>query len=50
MTYTDTRVSAALAAIDTYRGGDTGEVGAELAVVGLSAVRAAKEAQRSATT
>lgn len=45
MSYTETQVSAALAAIDKYRGGDTGEVGAALAVVGLSAERAAKEAQ-----
>lgn len=45
MSYTDPQVSAALAAIDKYRGGDTGEVGAALAVVGLSAERAAKEAQ-----
>ncbi len=45
MSYTGTQVSAALAAIDKYRGGDTGEVGAALAVVGLSAERVAKEAQ-----
>lgn len=45
MSYTDAQVSAALAAIDKYRGGDTGEVGAALAVVGLSAERAAKEVQ-----
>lgn len=45
MSYTDSEVSAALAAIDTYRDGDTGEVGAALAVVGLSAERAAKEAR-----
>lgn len=45
MSYTDSQVSAALAAINKYRGGDTGEVGAALAVVGLSADRAAKEAQ-----
>lgn len=45
MSYTDKQVSAALAAIDKYRGGDTGEVGAALAVVGLSAERAAKEAR-----
>jgi hypothetical protein len=45
MSYADTQVSAARAAIDKYRGGDTGEVGAALAVVGLSAERAAKEAQ-----
>jgi hypothetical protein len=31
--------------MDKYRGGDTGEIGAALAVVGLSAERAAKEAE-----
>jgi hypothetical protein len=45
MTYSDAQVSAAIAAMDKYRGDDTGEVGAALAVVGLSAERAAKEAQ-----
>lgn len=45
MSYTDAQVSAAIAAMDKYRGGDTGEVGAALVVVGLSAERAAKEAQ-----
>lgn len=45
MSYTDAHVSAAVAAVDKYRGGDTGEVGAALAVVGLSAERVAKEAQ-----
>jgi hypothetical protein len=45
MTYSDAAVSAAVAAIDTHRGGELGEVGAALAVVGLSAARAAKEAQ-----
>ena len=45
MSYSDDRVSAAIAAMDKYRGGDTGEVGAALVVVGLSAERAAKEAQ-----
>jgi hypothetical protein len=44
MTYSDAEVSAAVAAIDKHRGGDAGEVGAALAVVGLSAERAAKEA------
>lgn len=37
--------SADAAAIDKYRGGDNGKVRAALAVVGLSADRAAKEAQ-----
>ena len=43
MSYTDSQVSAAVAAMDKYRGGDNTEVGAALAVVGLSAERAAKE-------
>ena len=43
MSYTDAQVSAAIAAMDKYRGGDNGEVGAALVVVGLSAERAAKE-------
>jgi hypothetical protein len=45
MSYTDAQVSAAIAAMDKYRGDDNGEVGAALAVVGLSAERAAKEVQ-----
>lgn len=45
MSYTDAQVSAATTAMDKYRGADNGEVGAALAVVGLSAQRAAKEAQ-----
>ena len=45
MSYTDAHVSAATAAVDKYRGSAVGEVGAALAVVGLSAERAAKEAQ-----
>jgi lambda repressor-like predicted transcriptional regulator len=44
MTYTDEQVSSAIAAMEKYRGGDTGEIGAALAVVGLSAQRVAKEA------
>ena len=44
MSYTDAQVSSAIAAMEKYRGGETGEVGAALAVVGLSAGRAAKEA------
>jgi hypothetical protein len=44
MSYNDAQVSAAIAAMDKYRGGDNGEVGAALVVVGLSAERAAKEA------
>jgi hypothetical protein len=45
MTYTDAQVSSAITAMEKYRGGDTGEIGAALAVVGLSAERVAKEAQ-----
>lgn len=45
MSYTDAQVSTAIAAMDKCRGGDNGEVGAALVVVGLSAERAAKEAQ-----
>ncbi|MGH9178277.1 MAG: hypothetical protein ACRD0N_06960 [Acidimicrobiales bacterium] len=45
MTYSGAEVEAATAAMDKFRGGDTGELGAALAVVGLSAERAAKEAQ-----
>ena len=45
MTYSDAQVDAATAAMDKHRGGDTGEVGAALAVVGLSAERVAKESQ-----
>jgi hypothetical protein len=44
MSYTDAQVSCAIAAMEKYRGGATGEIGAALAVVGLSAERAAKEA------
>ena len=45
MSYSNEQVSSAISAMDKYRGGDTGEVGAALAVVGLSAERAAREAQ-----
>ncbi len=45
MSYTDADVSAATAAMAKYRGGHDGELGAALVVVGLSAERAAKEAQ-----
>jgi hypothetical protein len=45
MSYSNTQVTSAVAAMDKYRGGDKGEVGAALVVVGLSAERAAKEAQ-----
>ena len=45
MRYSEAHVAAAVAALDKYRGNETGEVGAALAVVGLSAERAAKEVQ-----
>jgi hypothetical protein len=45
VSYTDAQVSSAIAAMDKYRGGEPGEIGAALAVVGLSAERAAKEQQ-----
>jgi hypothetical protein len=45
VSYTDAEVSAAIAAMDKYRGREEGEVGAALVVVGLSAQRAAKEAR-----
>ena len=45
MRYTEAQVSAATAAMDKYRGGEDGELGAALVVVGLSAERAAKEAR-----
>ncbi len=45
MSYTDAEVSAATAAMDKYRDGEMGEVGAALVVVGLSAERAAKESR-----
>jgi hypothetical protein len=44
MSYDDAEVTAATAAMDKYRGGDEGETGAALVVVGLSAERADKEA------
>jgi hypothetical protein len=45
MRYSDEEVSAANAALQKYRGDEAGEIGAALAVVGLSAERAAKEVQ-----
>jgi len=45
MTYSDAQVSAAAALMEKYRGDDDGEVGAALVVVGLSAERAAREAE-----
>lgn len=45
MSYTGAEVSTAVTAMDKYRGGHDGELGAALVVVGLSAQRAAKEVQ-----
>ena len=45
MSYTEDQVVAATTAMEKYRAGVEGEVGAALVVVGLSAGRAAKEAQ-----
>jgi hypothetical protein len=45
MSYTDAEVSAATYSMEKYRGGEEGEAGAALVVVGLSAERAAKEAR-----
>jgi hypothetical protein len=44
MSYTEADVHTATAAMDKYRGGEDGEAGAALVVVGLSAERADKEA------
>jgi hypothetical protein len=43
MSYTDAEVTSAITGMNKYRGGMEGEVGTALAVVGLSAARAAKE-------
>ena len=45
MTYSENDASDAEAAVAKYRGTEDGEVGAALAVVGLSAARAEKEAR-----
>lgn len=45
MSYREADVTDAIAATEKYRGGDETEVGAALAVVGLSADRVAKEAR-----
>lgn len=45
MNYSAAEAVAATVAMDKYRGGEGGEVGAALVVVGLSAERAAKEAR-----
>jgi ATP-dependent exoDNAse (exonuclease V) alpha subunit len=43
MSYSEAQVESAVAAMDKYRAGETGELGAALAVVGLSSERVAKE-------
>jgi hypothetical protein len=45
MSYSDADVTAANIAMEKYRGGEAGEMGAALVVVGLSAERADKEAR-----
>jgi len=45
VSYTDAEVSAATAAMEKFRAGRAGEVGAALVVVGLSAERTAKESR-----
>ena len=45
MSYSEAEVIGATTAMDKYRAGADGEVGAALVVVGLSAERAAKEAR-----
>ena len=45
MSYSDAQVTSAIAALEKYRGGETGEIGAALAVVGLCAERTVKEAR-----
>lgn len=44
MSYSGADVHAATTAMDRYRGGDDGEIGSALVVVGLSAERVEKEA------
>jgi hypothetical protein len=43
MSYTESEIGAATAAMEKYRAGQEGEVGAALMVVGLSSERVAKE-------
>jgi len=45
VSYSEVEVSAVTAAMDKYRGGESGEAGAALVVVGLSAARASRESQ-----
>lgn len=45
MSYSEDQVSAAVSAMDKYRGAEQSEVGAALVVVGLSSERVVKEAR-----
>jgi hypothetical protein len=45
MSYSEAEVQAATAAMEKFRAGREGEIGAALVVVGLSAERAAKESR-----
>jgi hypothetical protein len=45
MTYSEAEISSATASMEKYRGGESGEAGAALVVVGLSAERAAREVE-----
>lgn len=45
MSDSEADVTAAISSMEKYRGGEAGEVGTALVVVGLSAERATKEAQ-----
>jgi len=45
VSYSEIEASSATAAMDKYRGGESGEAGAALVVVGLSAARASRESQ-----
>ena len=45
MAYSEAHVTAVAAVIDKYRSGVAGEIGAALAVVGLSSERAAREVE-----
>ena len=49
MSYSDADVSAANATLDKYRSGLDNEIGAALAVVGLSAERATRRSPSAAT-
>jgi len=45
MTYTEAEISSAIASMEKYRHSESGEAGAALVVVGLSAERAAREVE-----